>query len=113
MYQRNVLHRWSDTLNGVLVAYAEERIVSTQVRLHLTACCFRLCCLSLSESCAHSQATIHPYFPYIHVHVSARVLVFAPRAGCSLSAFCYAGHHLQLLRYLCSCLAADNKVYRD
>ncbi|KAK9826838.1 hypothetical protein WJX81_006320 [Elliptochloris bilobata] len=54
------LNKWSDVLDGALIAYAKERIVSL-------------------------QATIHPYFPYIHVDVSAQVLVFAPRVGYSMS----------------------------
>jgi len=54
--QRNLLCRYNEDLDGVPLAYSNERIVS-------------------------SVAMVHPYFPFTQLNVSASFITFRPKAG--------------------------------
>lgn len=53
---QSMLLRYSHELQGVMLAYSKEKVLS-------------------------SEAKIHPYFPYFHVDVSALVYLFRPIVG--------------------------------
>ncbi len=53
--------RWNEDLEGVLLAFRNERVLT-------------------------QAATIHPYFPFVRLEVAAEVAVFRPRPGMRLGA---------------------------
>lgn len=56
----SLLLRYNEDLEGVVLSYTKERILST-------------------------QAKIHPYFPYFHVDVMALVFMFKPAVGIEIA----------------------------
>lgn len=55
----SLLLRWNEDLEGVLLAFRNERVLT-------------------------QAATIHPYFPFVRLEVAAEVTVFRPRPGMRL-----------------------------
>ncbi|KAI7840954.1 hypothetical protein COHA_005384 [Chlorella ohadii] len=55
----SLLLRWNEDLEGVLLAFRNERVLT-------------------------QAATIHPYFPFVRLEVAAEVAVFRPRPGMRL-----------------------------
>lgn len=53
--------RWNPDLEGVLLSFRNERVLT-------------------------QAATIHPYFPFVRLDVAAEVVVFRPRPGMRLGA---------------------------
>lgn len=58
--------RWNEDLEGVLLAFCNERVLT-------------------------QAATIHPYFPFVRLEVAAEVTVFRPRPGMRLGAWGSSG----------------------
>lgn len=54
--------RWNEDLDGVLLSFRNERVLT-------------------------QAATIHPYFPFVRLEVAAEVAVFRPRPGMRLGAW--------------------------
>ena len=55
--------RYSEDLEGVVLSFANERVLTT-------------------------QASIHPYFPFVRLEVLADLVLFRPRPGMRLGECC-------------------------